>query len=81
MDHVLCSMVVGLWKVRSHCFPQVLAVIRDLESDSGLKPEPPIDSKGDQGCGVGYTIDMCVNLGNASHYNIHDALDRLQRLD
>ncbi len=39
-------MVVGLWKVGSHCFPQVLAMIRDLESDSGFKPEPPMDGKG-----------------------------------
>jgi hypothetical protein len=66
-DHVLRNMVVGLWKVGSHCFPQVLAVIRDLESDSGLKPEPPMDGKGDQGCRVGYTFDMSVNLGKASH--------------
>ena len=36
-------------------------MIRDLASNSGLKPEP-------------YTIDMSVNLGNASHYNVHDAL-------
>jgi hypothetical protein len=66
-------MVVGLWKVGCHCFPLVLAVIRDLESDSGLKPEPPMDGKGDQGCRVGYTIDVSVNLGNASHYDVHDA--------
>jgi hypothetical protein len=69
-DHVLHNMVVGLWKVGSHCFPQMLAVIRD----SGLKPEPPMDGKGFQSCGVGYTIDMSVNLGNASHYNVHDTL-------
>ncbi len=67
-DHVLCNIVVGLWKVGKHCFPQVLAVIRDLvESDSGLKPEPAMDRKGYQGFRVGYTIDMSVNLGNASH--------------
>ena len=49
-------------------------MIRDLASNSGLKPEPSMDGEGDQGCGVGYTIDMSVNLGNASHYNVHDAL-------
>ncbi len=48
-------------------------MIRDLESDSGLKPELPMDGKGDQGCRVGYTIDVSVNLGNASHYDVHDA--------
>jgi hypothetical protein len=72
-DRVLRNMVAGLWKVGSHCFPQVLAVIRDLESDSGLKPVPPMDGDGDKGRRVGYTIDMSVNLGNASHYDVHDA--------
>jgi hypothetical protein len=72
-DRVLRDMVVGLWKVGNYCFPQVLAVIRDLERDSGLKPIPPMDGLGERGRGVGFTIDMSVNLGNASHYDVHDA--------
>lgn len=78
----LQNLVVGLWKVGSYCFPHVLSVIRDVEADSGiiaLSPEggvvasSPINGNITQGCRVGNTIDMSVNLGNSSHYDVHDA--------
>jgi hypothetical protein len=131
-ERLLRQMVVSLSQIGRHCFPQVYAVVRDLESDSGLSPVPPMDgaadyhankndnnssdddddsNNGEEGDGVvtanvwadaqaalkrahrdyvckklkkrirmlecrrrvGYTIDMSVNLGNSSHYDVHDA--------
>ena len=46
-------------------------MIRDTEGDSGLQPVVPMDGEG--GLRVGYTIDMSVDLGNASHFDVHDA--------
>lgn len=70
-EGLLRRMVVSLSRIGRHCFPQVYAVIRDLESDSGLLPVPPMD--GAAGCRAGYTVDMSVNLGNSSHFDVHDA--------
>ncbi len=42
-EGLLRRMVVSLSRIVRHCFPQVYAVIRDLESDSGLLPVPPMD--------------------------------------
>jgi hypothetical protein len=67
----LRSMVVSLARIGRCCFPQVYSVIRDAEGDSGLQPVAPMDGEG--GRRVGYTIDMSVDLGNASHYDVHDA--------
>ena len=68
---MLRDMVVALHAIGKACFPDVLGVIMGLEADSGLESVPPMDGDGVE-C-VGYTIDMSVNLGNASHYDIHDA--------
>lgn len=67
-------MVVGWWKIDSYCFPQVLAITGDLESDSGLTPVPLMDGHGVQGCQVGFMIDLSVNLVNPLHYYVHNAL-------
>jgi hypothetical protein len=66
-ERLLRNMVVSLSQVGRHYFPQVHSVIRDTESDSGLPPVEPMD--GANGQRVGYTIDMSVDLGNASHFN------------
>ena len=70
-ERLLRNMVVSLSQVGRRCFPQVYSVIRDTESDSGLSPVEPMD--GIDGQSVGYTIDMSVDLGNASHFDVHDA--------
>ena len=70
-EGLLRRMVVSLPQIGRHCFPQVYTVIRDVESDSGLLPVPPMD--GAAGCCAGYTVDMSVNLGNSSHFDVHDA--------
>lgn len=70
-EGLLRNMVVALSQIGRHFFPQVYAVIRDLESDAGVLPLPPMDGAG--GSHVGCTVDMSVNLGNSSHYDVHDA--------
>ncbi len=127
-EGILRKMVVNLSKVGSRCFPQVYAVVKDMEQDSGLLPLEPMngmaitddeggaesddcgdedvsdngdvdDNNGNFACAnmhckrtakarialckrvavlerrrrVGYTIDMSINLGNASHYDVHNA--------
>ncbi|KAI2497450.1 hypothetical protein MHU86_17054 [Fragilaria crotonensis] len=68
---MLCDMIVSLHAIGKACFPDVLGVILGLEADSGLEPIPPMNGDGVER--VGFTIDMSVNLGNASHYDVHDA--------
>ena len=68
----LRDMVIALHKIGNQCFPDILSVILSTEADSGLRPIVPMD--GTIGNHVGHTIDMSVNLGNSSHYDINDAL-------
>ncbi len=70
-ERLLRNMVVSLSRLGSHCFPQVYSVIRDLETDCGLHPIAPMD--GADGRQVGYTVDMSVDLGNVSHFDVHNA--------
>ena len=70
-ERLLRLLVVSLSRIGRHLFPHVYSVVRDVESDSGLLPVPPMDGEG--GCRVGYTIDMSINLGNSSHFDVHDA--------
>lgn len=63
---VLRNFVQSLATVGRHCFPDVLTVIQDLEADSGLDGDGKF-------CRAGYTIDMSVNLRNASHFDVGDA--------
>ena len=67
---VLRKMVVSLAKIGRCAYPQVYAVIRDTEGNSGLQPVPPMDGEG--GRRVGYAVDVSVDLGNTSHVDIHD---------
>ncbi len=47
-------------------------MIQDLEADSGIAPVPPMDGDG-HFLRVGFSIDMSVNLMNASHFDVWDA--------
>lgn len=69
---VLREFVRSLSIVGRHCFPDVLTMIQELEADSGLTPVPPMNGDGRFGR-VGYSIDMSVDLANASHYDVGDA--------
>ena len=68
-EDLLRDMVVSLARIGRCAFPQVYAVIRDTEGNSGLQPVVPMDGRA--GHRVGYTVDMSVDLGNASHYNFN----------
>jgi hypothetical protein len=67
----LRDMVVAMHEIGHLCFPDVLSVILSTEADSGLEPVEPMD--GTAGKRVGFTIDTSVNLGNSSHFDVHDA--------
>ncbi len=71
-EPVLREFVQGLSIVGRHCFPDVLTMIQDLEADSGIAPVPPMDGDG-HFLRVGFSIDMSVNLMNASHFDVWDA--------
>ena len=68
-EPVLRGMVAALCRVGRLCFPDLMHLIKTLESDSGV-PVSPMD--GEDGDWVGRTVDMSVNLGNSSHYNVND---------
>jgi hypothetical protein len=70
-SETLRNMVVALHEIGNLCFPDILSVILSTEADSGLQPVVPMN--GTDGKRVGYTIDMSVNLGNSSHYDVNDA--------
>ena len=66
------KFVKSLAKIGAILFPDVLAVIQDAEGDTGLSPA--VSSMGEPGnmLRVGFTIDMSVDLGNSSHYDVGD---------
>ena len=51
-----------------------MPAIRDTEKDSGLDTNKHPNKPANQPlhC-VEYAIEMSINLGNASHYDVHDA--------
>jgi hypothetical protein len=69
-EGLLWNRVSSLAVVGREYFPQVYAVIRDTEENSDIMPIPPMH--GLDGMHVGCTIDMSVELGNATHHDIHD---------
>ena len=69
-EAILRGMVVALARIGRCAYPQVYAVIRDTEENSGVQPVVPMD--GDGVHRVGYTVDMSVDLGNASHVDFND---------
>ena len=72
-QRLLRTMAISLGHCGEKYFPQVLAVLRDIEFDAGMLPIPPMEGSTSHDRRAGYTIDMSVNLGNASHYDVHDA--------
>jgi hypothetical protein len=44
-DRLLRILVVSLSRIGRHLFPHVYQVVRDVESDSGLQPVPPMDGE------------------------------------
>ncbi|KAI2506610.1 hypothetical protein MHU86_7820 [Fragilaria crotonensis] len=66
---MLRKFVESLAKIGANCFPEVLAVMQDAEGDTGLHPVTPMADKGSEDR-VAYSIDMSVDLGNASHFDV-----------
>jgi hypothetical protein len=62
-----------LAKICAILFPDVLAVIQDMEADSGLNSVPSMGETGIM-LRVGYTIDTSVDLGNSSHFDVGNVL-------
>jgi hypothetical protein len=66
-----CKFVKLLAKIGAILFPDVLVVIQDAEGDTGLSPVSSMGKPGNM-LHVGFTIDMLVDLGNLSHYDVGD---------
>lgn len=66
------QFVHALARIGSVVFPDVLSVIQDTEGDAGVRPAAVMagDVKGNR---VGGSIDMSVDLANASHFDSNDA--------
>ena len=56
----------SLADIGANCFPDVLAVMQDVEGDTGLQPVATMVGKGSENR-VAYSADMSVDLGTASH--------------
>ncbi len=70
-ERLLRLLVVSMSQIGRHLFPQVYLAVRDVDSNSGLLPVPLMDGAG--GWCVGYTIDMSINLGNSSYFDVLNA--------
>ena len=68
-----CQFVKLLAKIGAILFPDILAVLQETEGDTDVSP---VSSMGKAGSTlrVGYTIDMSVDLGNLSHFDVGDGL-------
>jgi hypothetical protein len=69
---LLKQFVEALPRVGSFCFPDVMTVVHDMEEDSGNVRVEPM-SGDEKGLQAGYSIDTSVDLGNAAHYDEHNA--------
>jgi hypothetical protein len=65
------AMVESLAIIGGFVFPDVLAVVQDMESDTGVDPLPFM--VGADGVRVGCAVDTSFNLGNSSHFDAGDA--------
>ncbi|KAI2505999.1 hypothetical protein MHU86_8410 [Fragilaria crotonensis] len=70
---VLKRFIVAFATVGMCCFPDVLSVVQHMEANSSLPPIAPMGENDCNGIRVGYTIDMSVDLGNVSHFDVNDA--------
>ena len=57
----------------ANCFPDVLAVMQDIEGNTGIQPVACMVDKGSEDR-VAYSIYMSVDLENSSQYNVGDVL-------
>jgi hypothetical protein len=75
----LRDSVVASAMLAQRSIPGVLRVIQDLETDSGVEYIPEMSGgtgDGEQRVGmhrISTTMDLSVNLANASHYDVNDA--------
>ena len=68
-----CANVVASARLAAVTIPGVLRIIQDAEEDGNLDP-PEGGMNGDgRFCRVSYSMDISVDLENASHYDINDA--------
>ncbi|KAI2503991.1 hypothetical protein MHU86_10488 [Fragilaria crotonensis] len=72
--HLLSKAVMATSKLASVTIPGVLRVAQDLENDASMKA---LDGMNGDGrcvcCRVAHSMDLSVNLSNASHYDVNDA--------
>jgi hypothetical protein len=68
--------VAALARVSKIVFPDVLSVIQDTEGDANATPCTAMAGDVLHNC-VGCMIDMSVDLANASHFDVNDALQGL----
>ncbi len=62
----------SLARIGGSAFFDVLATIQDAELDASALPCATIAGDGD-GYRVGYSVNMSVDLKNASHFDVNDA--------
>ncbi len=71
-SQLLRQFVHALAQIGSVVVPDVLSVIQDTEGDAGVRPAADMAGDVKDNC-VGGSIDMSVDLENASHFDINDA--------
>ncbi|KAI2493370.1 hypothetical protein MHU86_21152 [Fragilaria crotonensis] len=72
-QEALRKAVVASARLAAVTIPTVLRIIQDVEEDGDLDP-PEGGMNGDGGClRVSFTMDVSVDLANASHFDVNDA--------
>ena len=69
---VLSKAVQAAAKLASVSIPAVLRVIQDFEADSGMKHVGGMVGDGGT-CHAAQSMDLSINLANATHYDVNDA--------
>jgi hypothetical protein len=64
--------VVASARLAAVTIPGVLRIIQDTEADGDVGPDPGMDGGGEF-LRVSYSMDISVDLENASHYDVNDA--------
>lgn len=72
-QEALRKAVVASARLAAVTIPTVLRIIQDVEEDGDIDP-PEGGMNGDGGClRVSFTMDVSVDLANASHFDVNDA--------
>ena len=72
-QHALRKAVVASARLAAVAIPGILRIIQDAEEDGDIAP-PEGGMNGDGGSlRVSYTMDISVDLANASHFDVNDA--------